>query len=187
MLIPFGVFSAAGAGGGAAAGSYELISTTILGSSTSSVTFSSVPTTYKHLQLRIHARSAAASDNNIFIQFNADTAANYRTHHLYGNGAAVESFDNGAGSAIYVWSFADSTDTAGIFSPFIVDILDSSSSAKFKTTRGLFGTLGASKQVGLSSGLWRNTAAITQVKINHGTMTQSFAAGSRFSLYGIVG
>jgi hypothetical protein len=79
MLIPFGILSAAGAGGG-----YELIETQILGSDAASVTFSSLgsySSVYKHLQLRWTARTTrVATETQIFLRTNSNNSANYSSH-----------------------------------------------------------------------------------------------------------
>ena len=73
-----------------ASGSYESIATFTLGSSTT-VTFSSIPSTYKHLQIRYLARSArtGAATDDLAIRLNSDSGANYARHRLFGDGASV--------------------------------------------------------------------------------------------------
>ena len=73
--------------------SYESIATTTVGAlGASSVTFSSIPSTYKHLQLRWIARSnRVAAQDFVDIRLNSDTGANYSAHLLYGDGSAATS------------------------------------------------------------------------------------------------
>lgn len=189
MLIPFGVFSAAGAGGGAAAGAYELISSTILTGSQASITFSNAGwTTYKHLQLRIISRSdrGSGTGDGIALRLNSDTATNYSWHYLEGNGSAAGSGASTSSTSIQIGSMPVASDTAGIFQANIVDILDFTSTTKNKTTRNLQGAVGANKQIWLSSGAWRSTSAVTSLNI-FSTTSSNFVSGSRFSLYGIKG
>ena len=83
MLIPIGFF-----GAGAAAGAYELIETQVLGSDVYSITFSSVPQTYKHLQIRLTARCTASGSTGdwLSIRFNGDSSGNYGgSYYLIGN------------------------------------------------------------------------------------------------------
>jgi hypothetical protein len=166
---------------------YELIETVILGSNQASVVFSSLGTyssTYKHLQLRFTARSAAsASEDTIYARFNSDTGANYSAHQLYGTGSSVLS----AGYANLTYAFcgtpSGNTATANAFGAGVIDILDPFSTTKNKTTRSLTGQVGTS--IKLWSGNWRNTASVTTILLaaeNGNLMT-----GSRFSLYGIRG
>lgn len=163
--------------------SYESIATTTVGAGgSSSISFSSIPSTYKHLQIRGIGRAAAA--NNTRIQFNGDTASNYRSHFLYGDGASAGAGDYYAYTANYL---GNSTSTANVVSAFVIDILDYTSTAKNKTTRTLMGcdTNGAGV-VQLMSGLWLNSSTAIS-SINLFVDSSTFAQYSSFALYGIKG
>ena len=69
-------------------GAYELISTTILSTTATSVTFSSIPSTYKHLQIRYIARATTGGVANFTMTFNG-TSSGYSYHGLYGDGASA--------------------------------------------------------------------------------------------------
>jgi hypothetical protein len=172
-------------GGTAAVGDYESISTTTLGSATASVTFSSIPATYTHLQIRaIHRNSTAAtSDNWAIAEFNSDTtAANYYAHNLYGSGANPA----GAGSSasnLYFTSL-NNNNTASAFGATVIDILDYANTNKYKTSRVLNGwDANGSGFIYLNSGLWKNTAAISSITLK--ANTNNFVTYSSFALYGI--
>jgi hypothetical protein len=190
MLIPFGVLSAAGAG--VVGGDYELISTTVLGTATSSVTFSSLgdySSTYKHLQIRMTGRtSRVAQFDYINLRLNGDTGNNYTAHYVYGDGSSVQSgFEGASISRAFVGTFAGNSATASIFGASVFDILDAYSTTKNKTTRALHGVrTGSFQEVFLSSGLYMSTAATNSVTILP-TVGPNFLTGSRFSLYGIKG
>jgi hypothetical protein len=186
MLIPFGILSAAGIGS-----DYELISTTILGGDAASVTFSNLgdySATYKHLQVRYTGRSNQAQTYaGLRLTFNGDTAANYGSHILFGNGAGVSSASYSSTNNILLdqHEITGASVTANIFGSGIYDILDSYSTTKNKTVR-FFGGRGsipqADSKIDLGSGLWRNTASITSITF---TPNGDLITGSRFSLYGI--
>jgi hypothetical protein len=182
-LSALGIFSAAGAGGVVAAGTYELIESNILGTAVSSVVFSSLATyasTYKHLQVRIVTKSAS-TNNNTLLRLNGDTATNYNWHLLSGDGSSVASYNGANADFIYA---APLTPTTG-FGASVVDILDAYSTTKNKTVRALGGVSeGIYLQSSLYSGAWRSTSAITSVTLSSGV---NFAVGSRFSIYGIRG
>lgn len=188
--MPFGLgfFATAGAG---AAGSFDLLETQVLGGSTASVTFSSLSTyaaTYQHLQLRMVARSLRPDlDRDLcVIEMNGDTGNNYNSHGLVGAGNGVFSFTSGQTARIEMFSqLQASTSPTGAYSAYVVDFLDAYETSKFKTIRSLSGgTIRSSESgVGLASGLWRNTNALTSIKV-YGT-SANLASGSRFSLYGI--
>jgi hypothetical protein len=178
-LIPLGILSSAGGG----FGTYELIQTTILGSTTASVTFSGLSEyagLYKHLQIRAVPKISTA-DNALHIQVNADTGNNYRWHMLYtSTGTSVLSFDSGSTSSVRATYTPDTT--ANIFAATIVDILDPFSTTKNKTIRSLGGY--GTPRLGLYSGVWLNTNAVTEIKLI-AIAGSSLLTGSRFSLYGI--
>jgi hypothetical protein len=76
------------------------------------------------------------------------------------------------------------TNVSGSFAVGTIDILDAFESTKNKVTRSLSGYVGGNSAIALKSGLWVNTAAITQIDLTNWDGA-SHAAGSRFSLYGI--
>ena len=158
-------------------GAFDSIATVTVGSGGSStITFSSIPSTYTHLQIR--AIHNDASNSNLKYQFNGDTAANYDWHQLYGDGASA-----GANTS--------TTDAYGLGSYItaqwgvsILDLLDYTNTNKYKTMRNIGGTdNNGSGYVGLQSGLWRNTAAVTQVVL--APTGGSFVQYSHFALYGV--
>jgi hypothetical protein len=183
-LSALGIFSAAGAGG--VQGDYELIETQILGSSQASVVFSSLATyssTYKHLQIRVAARSTrSATTDGIDLRINADTGANYSLHLLQGTGTAVSSYGEANTNLIYCGDIPAASTTANSFGALVIDILDCYSTTKNKTAKALSGY---TSLIGLYSGHRRNTESTTSLTVQ--TRTGSLATGSRFSLYGIRG
>jgi hypothetical protein len=183
MLIPFGILSAAGVSGEVGA-TYELISTTILGGTAASVTFSGLgayASTYKHLQIRMTARLSSANAIDAYI--NGDTGSNYAGHLLRGDGSSVASF---ARSSTSILQIADATNTANVFTGAVVDILDFASSTKNTTIRSITGDAGGQNYSQMWSGLWNNTAAVTSIQL-YGRASTTFQIGSRFSIYGIRG
>lgn len=154
-----------------------------------SLTFSSIPQTYKSLQIRgitrrADAGSTIATDN---LRFNGDTGTNYTYHSLTGNGTtASATWAGGATSDIVFSRGAGATATAGIFGSVIADIHDYASTTKNKTTRSFTGfDLNGSGNIYLYSGLWLNTAAITSITIYPNGNT--IAAGTTYALYGMKG
>jgi hypothetical protein len=182
MLIPIGFF-----GAGGASGSYELISTTVLGSSATSVTFTNggAWAGYKHLQLRVVGRgnTNAGGQRHAALRFNGDSGANYAWHQLSGQGGSVQSSSTSSTNQINIYTFADAGSAANIFGGAVIDILDFQGT-KNKTVRSLVGSIGSSGFIYLDSGLWNSTAALTSFELSNAV---DWASGSRFSLYGIKG
>lgn len=183
-------FGGIGAGGGGGLpNSYELIST-ILPSGNATITFSSIPSTYKHLQLRWRARSSQYADEiSFYMTVNGDSGTNYSQHDFFGNGTNVYADANSTTSQIVIRGASLGDGTSGstnVFAAGYADILDYTNVNKFKTVRGLAGYKAGSSFIGFSSGAWRNTAAITSLTIAaNGGGTATLMSGSRVSLYGI--
>lgn len=149
-----------------------------------SVTFSSIPSTYQHLQLRFNVWSDNFSV--VGMRFNSDTGSNYAFHFLRGGGSSVlaEGYVNSnridlhAGQTIY---YNDNTMSVGI-----VDIHDYASTTKNKTSRTFWGKdNNGSGVILLGSGLWMNTSAITSITLY--LDTGSYQSPATISLYGIKG
>ena len=191
-LSALGIFSAAGAVG--APQTYELISTTILGSTTSTVTFDTtgLGSTYRHLQMRAVTRTNRSNYevDGLSIRFNGDSGNNYSFHVLY-NATTESYFNAGNQSIIWVPSTAGNTAPSNVFGPAVIDFFDAFSTTKNKTIRTLCGLNAGGtglvlNRIHLDSGTWYNTAAITSISIT-ATESTGFVAGNRFSLYGIRG
>lgn len=179
--LPLGILAASGAG---AAGAMELISTTVLDGTTASVTFNSLPQTYKHLQIRYTVRSSYSAALT-YLLLSANGSYIQRTHYLNGNGASVSS--STYADAIF-GNIPGSTATANTFAAGVIDILDYTSANKKTTFRNLTGFAPATdKSIALWSALTDTAAgALTSLSLI-GYAFNNFASGTRFSLYGIKG
>lgn len=167
--------------------SYESIATYTLGSAQSSVTFSSIPSTYKQLQLRLIARASGSGGSFLSLKVNGDTSnGNYARHLLVGDGANANAYAN-VGTATNLGKIADSSNSANIFGTFVLDILDYENTNKYTTFRSIGGFDGSGTgEFDLNSILWKNTNAISSITLTevYGT---NFTANSHFALYGIKG
>jgi hypothetical protein len=169
--------------------SYYSIATTTLSTSTATVTFSSIPQTYTHLQLRIFGQSADIGGAfNVKTRFNSDTGNNYALHRLIGDGSSATTAGV-ASTGFARLGVLNSSDFTNVFSANVADILDYTNTNKYTTTRSLGGytggTGGAIGFVMYHSSLWLNTAAITSIELT--TDTGNFSQYSSFALYGIKG
>lgn len=164
---------------------FEAIASTTLTTTTSTVTFSSIPGTYEHLQLRFQARDAAATTLIVpLATLNNDSGANYVYHRVYGTGSLASADGNTASTYIQTGAIPAANATANCVSSTIVDVLDYASPSKNSTLRIVSGvdtnnTLG---RVWVASGLWLNTSTINRVDIT--SAGSGFVAGSVFALYG---
>lgn len=166
--------------------SYESIATTTVGSGgVADITFSSIPSTYEHLQIRIIAKNTVA-DYETKMQVgngSVDTGSNYADHYVLGNGAST--FANATTSATGAIIGIEGN-TANNYSAYICDILDYKNTNKYKTFRTLNGVdKNGSGSVRLQSGLWQSTSAINIIKLSHSV--GNFEQYTQAALYGIKG
>ena len=170
-----------GIGTPAVTNSYESIASLSGTGSSGTISFTSIPSTYKHLQLRIYGGVATTAGSSSNIRFNGDnTDANYASHFLYGNGTSATS---GGGTSTPYGMYVNGISSAP--SATIIDILDYANTSKNKTSRSLNGyDANGSGVVDLLSNLWLSTSAINRVDI---VATQNWGTYSKFALYGIKG
>lgn len=163
-----------------AGNTYEAIFTNTLGSATSSVTFSSIPSTYTDLVLVVNCGFTSTGD--LSMQLNGNTGSAYSTTLINGNGSSAISWrSNSTDPRIY---FNYNGLSAGSFSGnYIINIMNYTNTTTFKTVIGRYN--GASNETGASIGLFRATpAAINSVTIM-ANGANTFVSGSTFNLYGI--
>ena len=175
------------------AGAYDSLATFTVGSTAvATITFAGIPSTYKHLQIRVLGRTNGAGQDrsSIALKINADTtAANYSYHYLGGDGgSAFAGAGASSGTANYIGGISNITAanaTASIFGVSIIDILDYADTNKHKTIRTLAGQdqNGTSGRISLNSGRYGSSSAITSIELipEYG----SFVQYSSFALYGI--
>lgn len=169
---------------------YESIASQTLGSNTTTITFSSIPSTYQHLQIRLIGRF---SDTGIgidfmYVRFNGVTTSTYTRHRLFGDGTTVTAAGNASVSSIAISNTIPfNGTTAGIFGAAIIDIHDYASTTKNKTLRAFSGCdLNGTGNINLNSGILDSTSAITSIDL-FGSTGNNWVTGSTFALYGIRG
>jgi hypothetical protein len=150
----------------------ELLKTTV-GTATSSVTLSSIPSGYTDLVLVCNYSKSAAARLN--INYNGDTGNNYSYTRLNGNGSSASS-DRIANFGIIDGGYTDTT-----MATSIIHIMNYSNTTTNKTT--LIRANSTAEGTGAFVALWRNTAAITSITLGGSNNIQ---VGSTFSLYGIL-
>lgn len=169
---------------------FESIATATGTGSSGTITFSSIPSTYKHLQIRYIGRSdEVATVRNLNIRLNGDTGTNYVYHNLTGDGTTATAAGVTAVAQMLVRPIPAASASANIMGAGIIDIHDYASTTKNKTVRTFVGadanTASTDWKVSLFSGLWLNTAAITSISLI--AQSGNFTTDSTFALYGIKG
>ena len=176
-----GTFSQGAAGGG---GAFESIASATPNSA--SVSFTSIPGTYQHLQIRIMGRRNQATTNSSdFLRFNSDAGSNYTYHYLEGDGTTANASGGTGNQQVLINNVLTGTSSAAnTFGVEIINIHNYASTTQYKTVRYFGGhDQNGSGRVNLGSALWLSTSAITRIDFDLIT----YINGSVFSLYGIKG
>ncbi len=165
-------------------GAYDSIATVTASGSSAVLSFTSIPQTYTHLQIRISGGNAGYACD---MQFNSDTGNNYSSHRLTGNnGSAVTAGSRTSFGAIRFAQWSGLYYSGSVASGAIMDILDYGNTNKYKTSRDLTGyDTNSFGYIDFESGLWMSTAAITRIDLT--MATGNWASGSTVALYGIKG
>ena len=155
--------------------SYESIASTTI--STSALSFTSIPQTYQHLQIRGYFIPNSAGYTP-YVRYNGGNGT--YAHQLFGNGSSA--------TATATATFMNVALSSGIQDTypfaFIIDVQDYSNSTRNKTFRAFLGQdmNSSDGQVILASGFKNDTTAITELGITFGIAGNGAAA-----LYGIKG
>ena len=152
-----------------ATGTYAPIASITLGSSASSVEFSSIPQDYRDLVL---VMDCSVGTSSIEITLNADSGSNYSRVGIYGTGSAQGSFS----STYTAMLMGAQTENLNI-----LQFMDYSATDKHKTS--LLRSKVASSEVVATAYRYASTSAITSIELSGGG---NFTSGSTFALYGIA-
>jgi hypothetical protein len=181
-----GIAALHGTGVAPVTNSYESIATSVVGSGgTSFIEFTSIPSTFKHLQVRYIVKNTSDA-NQTAMRFNSDTTSNYFWHILSGNGSSASASDYPSQSYMGLPRTAPPSPSS-TFYVGVVDILDYTSANKNKTVRGLGGgDTNGGGHVDFTSGAWNNSAsAVSTIRLY--ALAGNLAQYSSFALYGIKG
>lgn len=164
------------------ANTYTLIASSTVGSGgAASIDFSSIPSTYTDLVLKLSTRTAAAVTlQAINISFNGSTSS-FTSRTLEAEVPAVASFSNGANLVGYANGGSSTASTFNNLEIYIPNYAGSNNkSYSVDTVLEQNATYGV---LTLSAGLRSNTAAITS--ISFALTANNFAEYSTAYLYGI--
>ena len=184
--MPLQLLGVVASGVEVASTSFESIATVTVGSGgSSSISFTSIPGTYAHLQLRYLVKASGSSESYDFLQMTVNgSTPSARQHYLTGNGTAA-SADNGNLSAAVLSPYPNGNGPASTYGIGVVDILDYANTNKARVTRTLGGwDQNGSGQVRLVSSWIDTTSAITSIELKS-TNNNTLAQYSHFALYGI--
>lgn len=156
------------------------------------VSFTSIPSTYKHLKIVAYVRTdRAATEDSLGVRFNNDSAGNYDGYSfkMSGTGPTTAGSETIAGTAATFTNALTGTSAgANLFGYVEINIPYYANTANNKQIE-----LFAAKKIGTStgnfhiisgSGSWRANSAISRIDLLP-TVGTNFKSGSRFSLYGL--
>jgi hypothetical protein len=162
--------------------SYDSIATVNGNGSTGTITFSSIPSTYTHLEVRASFLASAVNED-LIVRFNSDTASNYSVHEIRGNGTSATAGGYASTNAMNASANAGNTTYP---SSFVLSVYEYKNTNINKTIRVLSGQdRNGDGSISLFSGNWRNTAAINSITLL--TPSGVINTNSKFALYGIKG
>jgi hypothetical protein len=171
------------------AATYTLISSQVLGSTSNSITFSSIPQTFKDLKLSCSVRTDDASRNTgkFNVTFNGDTTTNYSiTSLLYNNGSPY-AFNqvNSASTYTSVSQMATAGNTTTTFSnvDMYIPSYSTTGTKQISSFQASENNDSTREIMSIEANLYRGTLAITSLNITSGSA--NYVAGSSFYLYGI--
>lgn len=149
------------------------ISSQILIAAAASVTFSSIPTNFKHLKLKVSRPAFAVADYSL-VQLNADATVG---HYFFGSAGTV-------GAATTAGFPPFKTNASTVAAGFDIEINSISSTVLQKPMFSKSASIGAVTEESLGGG-WNQTAAVTSVKVITAG-GQVYPIGSEFDLYGVL-
>ena len=163
---------------------YPIASTTL--GSAGSISFSLIPQTFTHLQARLFVREASTSGSSgVTWWWNSQPSGIAAYHLVQGDGSSATSTSAVSASNLICNGIPGTSATSGIYSCFIIDILDYTNTSKNKTAKIMGGyDANGSGVVSLQSGLIQSTSAVSSLYFQ--SYYSNLAAGSRIDLYGIT-
>jgi hypothetical protein len=160
---------------------YTPLAIVTLGSSATSVTFSSIPATYRDLVLVCNWQNSGSGSASR-LQLNGDTGSNYFGVWMTGNGtSAISSSETSQTSARIAGAAVGPANTYSNIA--ILQFLDYSATDKHKTVISRYGSTATETQATASR--YASTSAITSIRF-FDILGQTFQTGSTFNLYGIA-
>jgi hypothetical protein len=170
---------------------YDSLMSTTITTAVNSLSFTNIPQTYAHLELRLYTRSAAVGTlENVFMRFNGDTGSNYTASYIEGYATSANSSTGGFSNSVMLTAKTVGAGTAATqaFAPALILIGDYTSTAKAKTARTFSGYESAdvNSSIFFTTQTWTGTAAINSITL-YVSGAVNWSVGSVFSLYGIRG
>jgi hypothetical protein len=156
---------------------YRPLATVTLGSTAASVTFSSIPATYRDLIVVLNGTGVSSGVFGLLGRLNGDTGSNYSTVRMFGTGSGSGTSDSSSGTTFTAGAVSDST-----INTVIIQVMDYSATDKHKTI--LTRNSSSASSVNAHAARYASTSAITSITVLGDTT--SLAVGYTASLYGVI-
>lgn len=171
--------------GGGPVGAYDSLATvTVPSGGVASITFTGIPTGYKHLQIRglLRTNRGLAYDS---FNLTANGGTSYSCHLLEGDGGSASAAGAASQTSINYNGIAGNGGTANSFAAIVLDVLDYSNTTTNKTFRYLHGyDLNGSGKVTLASGAALSTSPISSLTFVPQN-SSLFVQYSTLAIYGV--
>jgi len=161
------------------------IASVLTSGSQASVSFASIPGTYKDLIVSVQGRIIRAGSQNdqLAMRFNNSSGADYAYQLLSGFGTSPFAAADAGQSEFNVGALPASTATANFAGQVELVISNYAGTVFFKTFTSAVQVPVTQTGIQQGSGMWNNTAAINRLDLFPDLGT-GFVDGSRFALYG---
>jgi hypothetical protein len=156
---------------------YRALANITLGTAASSVTFLSIPATYRDLLVIFNGAGSADLEGR--IRLNSDTGSNYNYVRMSGSGSAITSVSGASQTSGFVSAIAKATTTGAL--QMNINIMDYSATDKHTTIISRANQSATGTEA--FANRWANTSAVTSVQIL--TSSGNWAIGTTAALYGI--
>lgn len=162
---------------------YIALATTTLSSSASSITFGSIPNTYRDLILVVFGRTDAARRYEFTaIHLNGDTSTSYDSVNIYWEAGGRGSYTGTNVGALGTLGLMGAQASSNHFNTCRYEIMDYSANDKHKTV--LYRADDPGRQTYIYTGRYPSTNVITSVTFKT-IQGASMIAGTTLTLYGV--
>lgn len=174
-----------GAAGGAGA-AYELIASAVGNGSSGSITFLSIPSTYKHLQIRCTVQDTGSSNQlGLRLRINESSDTNYNGNYIQFRDSNQEFIGSSSLATFIDLGVLSAPSNSSYVGAAIIDFVDYASTVKGKAVRSFGGNYTWEPRLMFNSGSYREEAPISSIQLY--IASNSFTSNTKFALYGIKG
>lgn len=165
---------------------YDLIEEKVLGSAQASVTFSSIPGTYKDLVLEMTVRGTdTVNSASGWWRINGDTGSNYSNTRLYGNGTSALSIRDSNQTQHRLGEIPGNNAGTNTYNVGIIQLFSYANTNVNKTALVRNSSVSTGTLLDQFVELWRSTSAVTSITLTNDLT--NWASGCVFRLWGVAG